>query len=397
MTIDCPADHDVPEDVPEWPARASLGADVPRWRGAGFQLERWGPRNRTASRSHRPAASGRSEWAGTSRYEILRPIGRGGMGVVYEALDRERQQLVALKTLLHSSPAALYLFKQEFRTLADVHHPNLVQLYELVVAETDRAFFTMELVRGTDFLTHVRAPRASAAPGAAPARRGRARAPPRGQAAPRHQAVERARDARGARRAPRLRRRHRARRPRRGEARRRSRGDGGHRALHGARAPAAQPPTAASDWYSVGVMLYEALARTRPAGARRAAAETSSRRDPAPAAPTAQEIARSPGRAPRLDRGAPARRRPGRDGPFVGREAPLQALRDAFDAVARRARRSPCAWRARRAWASRRWCSTSSTTSLRAARRSSCAAARTSASRSRTRRSTAWSTRSAAT
>jgi serine/threonine protein kinase len=79
------------------------------------------------------------------------------MGVVYEALDRERQRLVALKTLRHFTPAALYLFKREFRALVDVHHPSLVQLYELVVAENGRGFFTMELVRGTDFLSHVRA------------------------------------------------------------------------------------------------------------------------------------------------------------------------------------------------------------------------------------------------
>jgi eukaryotic-like serine/threonine-protein kinase len=95
------------------------------------------------------------DWKGTARYEVLRCIGKGGMGLVYEAFDRERQQRVALKTLLNSSPAALYLFKQEFRTLADVHHRNLVQLYELVVGEDGRVFFTMELVNGTDFLTYV--------------------------------------------------------------------------------------------------------------------------------------------------------------------------------------------------------------------------------------------------
>jgi eukaryotic-like serine/threonine-protein kinase len=96
------------------------------------------------------------EWKGTARYEVVGRLGEGGMGVVYEALDRERGQRVALKTLQRFTPAALYLFKREFRTLADVHHTNLVRLHEMVVADGGDAFFTMELVRGRDFLAHVR-------------------------------------------------------------------------------------------------------------------------------------------------------------------------------------------------------------------------------------------------
>jgi len=99
------------------------------------------------------------EWGGTARYEVRRRIGTGGMGVVYEAFDRERGQLVAVKTLLHFSPSALYRFKQEFRTLVDVVHPNLVRLYEFV-ATPDHVFFVMELVRGVDFLTYTFMPEA---------------------------------------------------------------------------------------------------------------------------------------------------------------------------------------------------------------------------------------------
>src|SRR5262245_32628501 len=84
------------------------------------------------------------------RFEILRRIGEGGMGVVYEAFDAERNARVALKTLSRLEPAAIYRLKNEFRALADVLHPNLVRLFELF-AQDGVWFFTMELVTGAGF------------------------------------------------------------------------------------------------------------------------------------------------------------------------------------------------------------------------------------------------------
>jgi hypothetical protein len=77
------------------------------------------------------------------------------MGAVYEAWDREGGRPVALKTLVHSTPATIYLLKQEFRTLCDLSHPNLVRLHELVMTDSEHIFFAMELVRGMDFLHYV--------------------------------------------------------------------------------------------------------------------------------------------------------------------------------------------------------------------------------------------------
>jgi len=94
------------------------------------------------------------ETATSDRYEVLRRIGAGGMGVVYEAEDKERGQRVALKTISNPDLEQVYLLKREFRVLADLSHPNLVALYDLVV-DAKACFFTMELLDGDDLLTYV--------------------------------------------------------------------------------------------------------------------------------------------------------------------------------------------------------------------------------------------------
>ena len=96
-----------------------------------------------------------SEFSGNKRFQILRRVGVGGMGVVYEALDRERNLKVALKTLRNWSQDFFLRFKHEFRALQDIHHPNLVNLGELF-EEQGQWFFTMELVDGVELLRWLR-------------------------------------------------------------------------------------------------------------------------------------------------------------------------------------------------------------------------------------------------
>jgi serine/threonine protein kinase len=106
------------------------------------------------------------EMVSAVRFTLVRRLGTGGMGVVFEAYDQERGELVALKTMRRIDPAALVRFKHEFRALADISHTNLVNLYELFAVK-DRWFFTMELVEGCDFVSYVRSEQdaADASPG----------------------------------------------------------------------------------------------------------------------------------------------------------------------------------------------------------------------------------------
>jgi hypothetical protein len=89
------------------------------------------------------------------RFELREELGRGAMGVVHRALDRETGIDLALKRLHGRGPEEASALRQEFRSLADVQHENLVELYELF-ARADESFFTMELVPGGGLLPHLR-------------------------------------------------------------------------------------------------------------------------------------------------------------------------------------------------------------------------------------------------
>src|SRR5580698_8300563 len=90
-----------------------------------------------------------------SRFDVVRRLGEGTTGVVYEAIDRESGVRVALKTLRNVTTESTARLEREFRALQTVRHPNLVTLGEFV-CEGGQSLLTMELVEGTDFLEFVR-------------------------------------------------------------------------------------------------------------------------------------------------------------------------------------------------------------------------------------------------
>jgi hypothetical protein len=193
---------------------------------------------------------------GTKRFELRRPLGSGAFGEVYEARDREHGTRVALKALKSANPDWIYRFKREFRLVGDLAHPNLVRLFELFV-EKDRWYLTMELIEGLRFDTYL------------------TRAPDRLRASFQQLAL-------GVAELHRARCLHRDLKPSNALVESTGRvvlldfGLAVHQRATRTSAIAGtplymapelglgQPPTEASDWYALGVMLYDALAGVPP-------------------------------------------------------------------------------------------------------------------------------------
>ena len=84
------------------------------------------------------------------RYEIQRELGRGGMGIVYEATDRETRETVALKVLrpeIAADGSAMTRFKNELRLARKITHKNVCRIYEFGRTEKT-AYISMEFVDG---------------------------------------------------------------------------------------------------------------------------------------------------------------------------------------------------------------------------------------------------------
>lgn len=101
----------------------------------------------------RTVAAGEERLPRVEGFDVIRRIGHGGMGVVYEAVQHRPRREVAIKIV--GGPGGwtndsyhARLFEREIETLARLKHPNIASIFEAGRTEDGRSFFAMELVRG---------------------------------------------------------------------------------------------------------------------------------------------------------------------------------------------------------------------------------------------------------
>ncbi|WP_152049248.1 WD40 repeat domain-containing serine/threonine protein kinase [Tautonia marina] len=145
---------DVEELIRDYP---ELADDLPAILQTMIDLERMFPREGTAVDDATSAsgdvplrATGEPRFWQVGDYHLLREIGRGGMGVVYEAEQISLGRRVALKILpshIVFDPAMLERFRREARAAARLHHTNIVPVFE-VGQEGELAYYAMQFIQG---------------------------------------------------------------------------------------------------------------------------------------------------------------------------------------------------------------------------------------------------------
>jgi serine/threonine-protein kinase len=111
--------------------------------------------NPTGAKDARAAGSGDSEHAGRvflGKYRLLKKLGSGGMGAVFQAEDTERGRIVAIKILPKDkakNPVLVKRFKAEAQAAGNLAHDNIVQVYGAGEAD-GYLYISMEFIEGTD-------------------------------------------------------------------------------------------------------------------------------------------------------------------------------------------------------------------------------------------------------
>lgn len=122
-------------------------------------METWAELSQVATNLNQAAAAPQmeetaaGEYRGGGRYRILKQLGRGGMGVVYLALDEQLNEEVALKSFppeMAVDESALDDMKREVQKSRKLSHPNIIRMHDFVNPPGEDPFVTMEFVEGQE-------------------------------------------------------------------------------------------------------------------------------------------------------------------------------------------------------------------------------------------------------
>lgn len=146
LRLSGPAPHNTrPDEAPT----ADFGRELPYSEPGGFAASREG------AEPDCPVAGDPPEFLGTERFRLEEKLGIGGMATVWRAYDAEWHRHVALKAVACHEVQQLDRLEHEYASLSQLSHRNIVTAHEFY-RSASYSFFTMELVEGFDWLLHVR-------------------------------------------------------------------------------------------------------------------------------------------------------------------------------------------------------------------------------------------------
>ncbi len=142
------SDSPKPEDLPTLAEDMTTAADAPTFAPDGTTMS-----DTAATFAEAMAVTDAARPARIGRYRIVRLIGEGGMGAVYEAEQDQPRRTVALKVIKPglAGPELLRRFAQEAQALGRLQHPGIAQIYDPGTADTgygSQPYFAMEFIRG---------------------------------------------------------------------------------------------------------------------------------------------------------------------------------------------------------------------------------------------------------